>query len=51
MELVMAQAVECPLYQLQTVTVYNCNTISPDSFSGNYDSYGFSYIIPMLKAN
>lgn len=50
-ELVMAKAVECPLYQLQTVTVFNCDTINPDSFSGNYDSYEFSYIIPMLKTN
>lgn len=51
MQLVMEQAIECPLYQLQTVTVYNCNTVNPDSFSQNYNMDGYTYIIPLLKRN
>lgn len=49
MELVMEQAVECPLYQLQKITVYNTDTVSPESFTqaGNMD--GYTYSIPLLK--
>lgn len=47
--LVMAQAVECPLYQLQTVTAYNVKKISPDSFGDNFDYDGFTYVLPHLK--
>ena len=51
LKLVMQQAVEYPLYQLQTVTIYNTETISKDSIEGfdNYD--GFTYIIPFLEEN
>lgn len=51
MELVMEQAVECPLFQLQKITVYNTETVNPDSFtqSGNMD--GYRYYIPFLKRN
>lgn len=47
--LFMEQAVECPLYQLQTVTAYNTDKISPDSFGVdfNYDSY--ANVIHLLK--
>ena len=51
LKLVMQQAVEYPLYQLQTVTIYNVETINKDSIAGfdNYD--GFTYIIPFLEEN
>lgn len=47
--LAMEQSVECPLFQLQTVTAYNIDKISPDSFGVdfNYDSY--ANVIPLLK--
>lgn len=51
MELVMEQAIECPLYQLQTVTVYNTDTINPESFSQSGNMDGYTYIIPLLKRN
>lgn len=51
MKLVMEQAVEYPLYQLQTVTIYNTETINPDSLVGFDDYDGFTYIIPHLKEN
>ena len=49
MKLVMEEAVEYPLYQLQTVTVYNTDTIKAESLDGfdNYD--GFTYVIPYLE--
>lgn len=49
MKLVMEQAVQYPVYQLQTVTIYNTDTVNPDSLSGfdNYD--GYTYIIPYLE--
>ncbi len=51
MKLVMSHAVENPVCQLQTVTIYNTETINPDSLAGfdNYD--GFTYIIPFLEEN
>ncbi|MBQ4603502.1 MAG: hypothetical protein IJB16_02770 [Clostridia bacterium] len=51
MRLVMQQAVEWPLYQLQTLTVYNTEKISTDSFLETNESDGFTYFIPKLKAN
>lgn len=51
MELVMEQAVECPLYQLQNVTIYNTDTISPESFSQGVNMDGYTYYIPLLKKN
>lgn len=50
-ELVMEQAVECPLYQQQKMTVYNTDTINPESFEGIADMDGFTYCIPLLKKN
>lgn len=50
LELVMQQAVENPLYQLQTITVYNTDTISSESFDNINDSDGYSYVLPYLKA-
>ncbi len=50
-ELVMEQAVECPLFQLQTVTVYNTDTVSPESFSKNINADGYTDMIPYLKRN
>lgn len=50
-ELVMEQAVECPLYQLQTVTVYNTDVINADSFSQNINADGYTYMVPFLKKN
>ena len=49
MELVMEEAVECPLYQQQKMTVCNTETISPDSFDNLTDTDDFTYIIPLLK--
>ncbi len=51
MKLVMEQAIEFPVCQLQTVTIYNTETVNPDSLNGfdNYD--GFTYIIPYLEKN
>ncbi len=51
MELVMEQAIECPLYQLQTVTVYNTSAVAPESFSRNINADGYTYMIPLLKRN
>ncbi len=51
MELVMEQAVECPLYQQQKMTVYNTDTVNPDSFDNITDMDGFTYCIPLLKKN
>ncbi len=49
MELVMEEAVECPLYQQQKMTVYNTETINPVSFDNLADMDGFTYVIPLLK--
>lgn len=49
MKLVMEQAVEWPLYQLQTMTVYNTETVSSESFSESNNSDVFTYFIPYLK--
>lgn len=51
LELVMEQAIECPVYQRQTVTVYNTETISNESFSSDYAFDGFTYSIASLKKN
>ncbi len=51
MELVMEQAVECPLYQLQTVTLYNTEVINEDSLNQNANIDGYAYYIPFLKKN
>ena len=49
LDLVMEQAVECPLYQRQRVTVYNTEKISEESFSSDFDYDGFSYSVAVLK--
>ncbi len=51
MKLVMEEAVEYPLYQLQTVTVYNTDTVSSESLDGFDDYDGFTYVIPYLEKN
>lgn len=51
LELVMDQAIECPLYQQQTVTVYNTDTVSNESFTSDFDFDGFAYAISSLKKN
>lgn len=51
MELVMEQAVEHPLYQLQTITVYNTDTVDSGSFDTEDDYDGFTFILPYLKDN
>lgn len=48
---VMEQAVECPVCQLQTVTAYNTEKISPDSVGENFDYDGFVYVLSELKMN
>ena len=51
MELVMEEAVECPLYQQQKMTVYNTETVNPASFDNLADMDGFTYVVPLLKKN
>lgn len=51
MTLVMEQAVEYPLYQLQNITIYNTETINPDSFEEGVAFDGFSYYLSKLKRN
>lgn len=48
-ELVMAQAVEIPICQTQSVTVYSYNKISADSFDFDFAYDDFVYTIPELK--
>lgn len=48
-DLVMQQAVENPLYQLQEITVYNTDTIAPESVDGALGG-GYSYVLPYLKS-
>ncbi|MBR2868798.1 MAG: hypothetical protein IKB88_07030 [Clostridia bacterium] len=48
---VMEQAVECPVCQLQTVTVFNTDKILKDSIGDNFDYDGYAYILPLLKEN
>ncbi len=49
LSLAMEQAVECPLYQLQTVTAYNTDKISADSFGVDFNYDGFADVLPLLK--
>lgn len=49
MDLIMEQAVECPLYQLQTITIFNTNTIDSDSINQSDNTDGYTYIIPYLR--
>ena len=51
MKLVMEQAVELPLYQLQQITIYNTETVNPESFSEEINFDGFTYALPILKKN
>lgn len=51
LDLVMEQAIECPIYQLQTVTIYNTETISEESFNSDFDYDGFIFEITSLKRN
>lgn len=51
MELVMEEAVECPLYQQQKMTIYNTETVNPESFDKLTAMDGFTYVIPLLKKN
>lgn len=51
LELVMEQAIECPIYQQQTVTVYNTETVSNESFSSDFDYDGYTYSISSLEKN
>jgi len=49
MDLVMEQAVECPLYQLQTITVYNTENIDAESIILSNNTDGYTYVIPFLR--
>lgn len=49
MDAVLLSAVEYPLYQLQTITVYNADVISEKSVTDNKTYDGFTYIIPWLS--
>ena len=51
MKLVMEQAVELPLFQLQQITIYNTETVNPESFSEEINFDGFTYALPILKKN
>lgn len=49
LKLVMENAVEWPLYQLQTITVYNTDKVNPESFAVTNRTDGYTYFIPYLK--
>ncbi len=51
MTLVMDEAVELPIYQRQTLTVFNTKTVDSESLgeASGFDS--FTYMIPYLKSN
>lgn len=51
LNLVAEQAVETPVCQLQTVTAYNTEKISPESVGNNFDYDGYSAVLPLLKKN
>ncbi len=51
MKLVMEQAVELPIYQRQTLTVFNTETVNPNSIGSNSSYDSFTYMIPHLKSN
>lgn len=51
LNLVAEQAVENPICQLQTVTAYNTEKISPESIGNNFDYDGYSAVLPLLKKN
>ncbi|MBQ8015323.1 MAG: hypothetical protein IJ264_03950, partial [Clostridia bacterium] len=51
MGMVMEEAVELPIYQRQMVTVFNNETVNPDSVSDNSSYDSFTYLIPYLKSN
>lgn len=51
MKIVMEQAVELPLYQLQQITIYNTETVNPESFNEENNFDGYSYALPVLKKN
>ena len=50
MKLVMEQAVEFPLYQLQNITVYNTETVNPESLENLSGFDDYTYVIPNLYA-
>lgn len=49
LNLVMELAVEYPLYQRQTFTLYNTETISSDSLKNINQYGGYTYLLPYLK--
>ena len=49
MKLVMEQAVELPVCQLQFITIFNTDTVDPESLEGFDDYDGFTFIIPYLE--
>lgn len=51
MDMVMAEAVESPLYQPQKITVYNTEKISDSSFVHGMNIDGYTHYIPLLKKN
>lgn len=51
LNLVAEQAVETPVCQLQRVTAYNTEKISPESIGNNFDFDGYSAVLPLLKKN
>lgn len=51
MELVMLEALENPVCQLQVITLYNTAVISPDSFDDGFNYDGYAYAISELKIN
>ncbi len=51
LSLVAEQAVENPICQLQTVTAYNTEKISPYSIGNNFDYDGYSAVLTLLKKN
>ena len=48
LDYIIRQSVEMPVCQFQTVTVYNTETINPESISDLTGYDGFDYVIPIL---
>lgn len=51
LKLVMDEAVESPVYQLQEITLYNTSVISSSTFSESFSYDGFNYALGTLKIN
>ncbi len=49
LETIFAEALECPVCQLQKITVYNTSKISADTFDDDFNYDGFAFVLSELK--